>query len=41
MPVVGSHDDSTLLKHLASQADVVIACVRTVQHLALLTIMFM
>lgn len=28
-PVVGSYNDSALLKNLASQADVVIACVRT------------
>lgn len=37
-PVVGSHDDSTLVKNLASQADIVIACVRTIQHLVFLAI---
>jgi uncharacterized protein YbjT (DUF2867 family) len=37
-PVIGSREDSTLLKNLASQAEVVIACVRTIQHLVFLTI---
>lgn len=37
-PVVGSHDDSILVKNLASQADIVIACVRTIQRLVFLAI---